>query len=229
MKGKMGIGRTFLFLVVISFGILQLCRSIERYIRIEQADVFVRVSFTGLENLFHDRYEYYAIDSKQSYKVSEREAEKKIGKGVEGRSRYDDKGTFYCYVDVIKSIRGSYVYEGEGPYLKTTLGDQYGIAYIPDRYGGDERPLNSKDLGVIAQVVEAMIPEEEKNDAKYSYIEYSDSFSLFDFVLIEHNEKYLIKYNEKYLLRINENGNITKVMEVPSRGMFDFYYFCDTE
>lgn len=70
------------------------------------ADYTVRVSFTGLQNMFHDRYEYYAVKDDRKYDISDY-IQKYLGdaENLTEFDKYKDADTNYWYMSGMEDSR----------------------------------------------------------------------------------------------------------------------------
>lgn len=192
---------------------------IRQSIALQNSDVIFRVAFRGLENMFHVPYEYYAIGSYSSCKIPEWVVKKRFGEEVETRSIYDGgEETDYWTVNVNYYAYDKYL-QKKNDTIETAIGEQYRIIYNAWR---SEHAASEEEVRVMVQVAEKLYNYHIRGPQSQE----ESSFSIFYFVLAHCGEDYLIEdYYRKILYRITKKGKIVKVMEIPERGQFDYYYF----
>lgn len=88
------------------------------------SDYIIRYSFTGIENLFHDRYEYYSINGNNIHNISSYVKESGNIEEFESVSRYEDTDSRWIRIDsnenfeVLYNKEGTYTTEEEELFKK---------------------------------------------------------------------------------------------------------------
>lgn len=91
------------------------------------ANCVVRVSFTGLDNMFHIPYEYYALNDRRAVQIPGFLAKAALGADTEERTIYDDTETSYWFA-TLQYGKGELTSDSK-PYLNTALGPGYWLVY----------------------------------------------------------------------------------------------------
>lgn len=183
-----------------------------------KADYFVRIAYTGVENMFHDRYEYYAIVEDRSVLIPEKYVPDNILYSYVG-TLYDDTQSDYWYVQLVECDR-EYPYKGDG-YEKSTLGD--GMYLTWSRWTKNTQDPEEKELEIFRSTAEFF-----QNSSPDSWVweDGKGNRGLKAFMLVRNNGRYLIVDEKKhYLYKLDPNGNLSKIMVCPDRGDYNYFWF----
>ncbi len=110
-----------------------------------KSDCVVRVSFTGLENMFHVPYEYYALDDHRAVRVPGFLVKAMMRTDEEERTIYDDTETA-CWVAGLQYGRDESLSDGM-TYLDTSFGPGYWLAY--DNWTSSTPAPGEEDLALM--------------------------------------------------------------------------------
>ena len=180
------------------------------------AHCVTRVSFTGLDNLLHTPYEYYALDGKQAVKVSRRLIQLTHGEALE-RDIYADTDTSYWFVELEYAADGRSFTDSNA--LSSTYGPKYRIVY--NNWTRNSSSPETEDLTVMRQAIEAL----HDGDPENWVWEGGGARGLTNFLLIRHEDHYLLQHEDAQLLALAADGTQTVLMDVPEGGRFDYYFF----
>ncbi len=180
------------------------------------ADCVVRVSFTGLENMFHAPYEYYALGDRGAVRVPVFLAKAILGADAEERSIYDDTGTAY-WVAGLQYGRDESLSDGM-TYLDTSFGPGYWLTY--DSWTSNTPAPGEEDIALMLRAARAF----HSGDLKKWTWKGGGATGLTDFMIIRSGDRYLLEENGR-LLRPLEDGGFRSIMDCPERGHFDCWFF----
>lgn len=168
----------------------------------KHGDYIIRYSFTGIENLFHDRYGYYSVKNNKSVEISN--YIKKFGniEEFESVSRYEDRESrwFICSVNLDDNS-----YDCKLQY--------------------DEKDeCTAKEYDLFLQLIEELRTDED--EAGLDTV--SNQFSI---EVVNHTDTntYLFKYKNSIHVIDNPFGDtsvsFTKIMDMPNNSYFDYIYW----
>lgn len=210
--------RILLLTVFVMVGILKSSEYFKAQVYAQNADYIVRVAFWGLENMFHAPYEYYAVCLGRPCKVSERMVKERFGEETEQRSIYEDEDTSYWFAELEYAEDGNYYFNNGEPYIEPSFGEPYRLFY--SSWTSRSGEPDSADLRTMLQAAEKLYDGELSNwESKQG-----DTLGLVSFMLIRNGDTRLIEDN-RVLMVASPSGDMKKVMDVPSGGQFDYYFF----
>lgn len=181
------------------------------------ADCVVRVSFTGLENMFHTRYTYYALDDRGAVRVPDFLAGAVLGTDVEAESRYDDTETSYWLAQL--QYGKDELTDGRKPHLETSFGPDYWLTY--DSWTNSTPPPGEEDLALMRRAAETL----HDGDLEKWIWRGGGAVGLTSFLVVRHGDIYLLVQDDRRLLRAGADGSFRLLMDRPEGGCFDCWFF----
>ena len=204
-------------LAVLAFCVLVGCGLFARQAAaLLSAHCVTRVSFTGLNNLLHTPYEYYALDEDGAVKVPRHLISLLHGEATE-RNIYTDTDTSYWFVELEYAADGRSFTDSNA--LSSTYGPKYRIVY--NNWTRNSSSPETEDLTVMRQAIEAL----HDGDPENWVWEGGGARGLTNFLLIRHEDHYLLQHEDAQLLALAADGTQTVLMDVPEGGRFDYYFF----
>lgn len=184
----------------------------------KNADLFVRFDFTGIENMFHTKYEYYAVAGNKSAKIPKRYVPDGILNSYVG-TIYDDSSSDYWYVELAK-IKEDYPYKGDW-YEKSTLGD--GMYLMWSNWTNETHNPEEKEIEIFRSTADFL---HNNNPDSWVWEDGGGNRGLKAFMLIRNSGRYLvIDEKENCLYKLDENHKLLKIMKPPRGGDFNYYWF----
>ncbi len=181
------------------------------------ADCVVRVSFTGLENLFHTPYTCYALDGRGAVRVPDFLAGAVLGTDVEAGSIYDDTDTAYWFAQL--QYGKDELTAGQKPYLETPFGPDYWLTY--DSWTSRTPPPGEEDLALMRRAAEAL----HDGDLEKWRWKGGGAVGLTSFLVVRHGDVRLLVQDDRRLLRAEADGSFQLLMDCPEGGQFDCWFF----
>lgn len=176
----------------------------------------VRVSFTGLDNMFHVPYEYYALDEHGAIRLPGFLVKTTLGADAEERSIYDDSETAYWFATL---QYGKDVTYGNQPYLDTSFGPNYWLLY--DNWTRDTSEPGPEDIALMLRAAESF----HNGNLENWVWQGGGAIGLASFMVIRNGDQYLLVENDNRLLMPLENSGFQKIMDCPEGGHFDCWFF----
>jgi len=180
------------------------------------AHCVARVSFTGLNSLFHSPYEYYALDRNSAVQVPRFMIDLLHREALE-REIFSDTNTSYWFVELEYAPDGkSFTDVGA---LSSGFGSMCRVVYNEWTLQSGEPDIG--DLAVMRRMTEAL---HDGDPADWVW-EGTGSRGLTNFLLIRHEDHYLLQHEDTTLFALSAEGQLTELMAVPEGGTFDSYFF----
>ncbi|MCI8422320.1 MAG: hypothetical protein HFF50_02140 [Lawsonibacter sp.] len=177
----------------------------------------VRVSFNGLDNMFHIPYEYYALNDRGAIRVPGFLAKAVLGSDTEKRTIYDDSETAYWFVTL--QYRKDELASDRKPHLDTSFGAGYWLVY--DNWTRSTPIPGEEDLALMIRAAEAL----HDGDLDNWVWQGGGATGLASFMVIRNRDQYLLEENGERLLLPLEDGGFQKIMNCPTGGHFDCWFF----
>ena len=184
---------------------------------LQGADCVTRASFTGLDNLLHSRYEYYALDSRGAVRIPGFLAKAHLGADAEERTIYDDDETAYWFATL--QYGKDELTAGGKPHLTTSFGPDYYLVY--DNWTGSTPSPGEEDLALMLRAAETLHDGNLENWVWQG----GGATGLTSFMVIRNRDQYLLIENDQRLLRPLEDGSFRELMDCPEGGRFDCWFF----
>lgn len=181
------------------------------------ADCVARVSFTGLDNLFHTPYEYYALDSRGAVRVPGFLAKASLGADAEERTIYDDTETAYWFATL--QYGKDELTADDRPHLETSFGPDYWLLY--DNWTRSTPPPGKEDITLMLRAAETL----HDGDLENWVWQGGGAIGLTSFMVIRNDDRYLLVENDNRLLLPLEDGSFREIMDCPIGGNFDCWFF----
>lgn len=181
------------------------------------ADCVARVSFTGLDNMFHIPYEYYALDSRGAARVPGFLAKAVLGADAEERTIYDDTETAYWFATL--QYGKDELTSNSKPHLETAFGPDYWLVY--DNWTRSTPPPGEEDLALMLRAAETL----HDGDLENWVWQGGGAIGLASFMIIRSGDQYLLVENDSRLFSALEDGSLRKLMDCPKGGNFDCWFF----
>lgn len=189
--------------------------------------LLMRFAYRGIENLFHDEYEYYLIkNNKTCFVFTSNQISYYFNQNLNDLSIYEDKNTNYYFVDLRYSPDGNFGIKNNDQYINVSIGDKYKLFY--SNWTNNSITLSKNDKNVMKKIVEQLhdgyIENYTSNGGKGS------SKTLVSFMLIKNNkfDYYIVEKDDKELF-VFKNDKLTKLIDIPNNGDFDYFYFIDNQ
>jgi len=180
------------------------------------ADCVVRVSFTGLDNMFHIPYEYYALEDDRAVRVPGFLAKAILGADTEERTIYDDTETAYWLATL---QYGKDPLTSDKPHLETSFGPGYWLVY--ENWTDMTPAPGEEDIAFMGRAAENL----HDGDLENWVWQGGGATGLTSFMIIRNGEQYLLIENDRRLLLPLEDGSFRKIMDCPEGGDFDCWFF----
>lgn len=189
------------------------------------ADCVVRVSFTGLNNLFHVPFEYYVVRDGNSMQIPHLLAAFAAPEVVDG-DQYEDEETAWWYAELIymprKEMFDESIYVGlQYPWIDTDFSASHRIYY--HRWSGAKRMPDDVQEAVMRQATH-YFHDGDKSDY-VSLKPATGEKTLASFMFISNGDRLLIQRGGKQLYQPTSDGAFQLLMECPQGGQFDYYWF----
>ena len=193
-------------------------------VRAKNADYIVRISFTGVENLFHDRYEYYSINGNKATNVSQYMKKFVDKEKLESIDIYKDEETKYLFLEVDYTPQD----DENGYYNTRAVNNKYLSDWIDTKLGNQYRVMidnwtNSTGAPDADNIAAANLAIQELGNHDIDEYYRTHEIGNISFLLIHNKDRYLIEFYDT-LYEIKGNSLI-EIMECPERGNFDYWYF----
>ncbi len=187
------------------------------------SDRIVKLSFTGLENMFHVRDEYHAVAGPFSFRVPEALAQTAVNKKISVIGDTDDEAGRNFLVQVTWSENGRPMFEG-----KQTLIHSFDAKYVIEvSNGGPEKiPVTREEEKIMIDIASHFYDFSKPYvRGEGNWVAYSGGHTvIFSFNVYFNGDKVLFSIHEsggRYYVYSYKNGKFTKVMKVPEKGDFD--------
>ena len=214
---NIGSKRKYLFLLIGALLLVSAALSLRWLLVLRGADCVMRVSFTGLDNMFHTRYEYYALDDHGAVRIPGFLVKADLGKDAEERTIYDNDGTAYWFV--ILQFGKDELTADSKPHLVTSFGPDYWLVY--DNWTRSTPAPGDDDLAFMLRAAEAL----HDGDLENRVWEGGGAVGLASFMVIRSGNQYLLIENDQRLLLPLEDGSLRELMDCPKGGHFDCWFF----
>lgn len=182
-----------------------------------RADCVVRVSFTGLDNMFHIPYEYYALNDRRAVRVPGFLAEAALGADTDERTIYDDTETAYWFATL--QYGKDELTSDSKPHLGTSFGTDYWLVY--ENWTRSTPAPGEEDIALMLRAAESL----HNGDLENWVWQGGGATGLTSFMVIRNGDQYLLEENGQRLLLPLENGSFRKMMDCPKGGHFDCWFF----
>jgi len=189
------------------------------------ADCVVRVSFTGLNNIFHIPFEYYAVRGGDAARVPGWVMLFAGSDAITG-SKYDDEVTTQWFVELIYMPRVELFDSGEFlgrhySWLPTDFSESHRVYY--HRWAGPKRNPDDETLAVMRQAAQTL--HSGSRNTWSSMVNATGERTLTWFIFVSNGDSLLVQHREGGLYLPMEDGTFQLLMECPQGGQFDYYWF----
>ena len=193
------------------------------------ATVVLRYSFTGLENMFHAPYEYYAVAGPFRAKVPKGMVEIWFPDCDMEKSIYDDEENQYYFVQL------QYSAKGEALFGKDTIPLSYGREYVLayDEWTRKSKAMSEKAKETALRAMEQLYDfdrgfSEDRGD-RWVWSS-GGNYGLEDFMLVTHGEmedRCILNTSAEDAVYFLDGQQLVRIMKVPEGGSWDYAYFVD--
>jgi len=180
------------------------------------AHCVARVSFTGLNSLFHSPYEYYALDRNSAVQVPRFMIDLLHREALE-REIFSDTNTSYWFVELEYAPDGQSFTTSDA--LSSAFGPKYRVVY--NDWTQNSGNPDTDDLAVMRQAADTL----HSGDPEDWVWEGDGARGLTSFILIRHEDHYLLQHEDTQLLSVSDDGAFRPMMDVPEGGTFDYFFF----
>lgn len=209
--------RKYLLLLVIALFLVAVALILRVMLALWGADCVVRVSFTGLDNMFHVPYEYYALDDRRAVRVPGFLAQTVLGTNAEKQTIHDDTDTAYWFVTL--QYGKDELTSDSKPHLDTSFGPGYWLVY--ENWTRSTPEPGDEDLALMLQAVESL----HNGDLENWVWQGGGAIGLTSFMVIHNGDQYLLVENDQRLLVSLEDNGFQEIMVCPEGGSFDCWFF----
>ena len=200
-----------------------------KFIVLSFATVVIRYSFTGLENMFHAPYEYYAVAGPFHAKVSKAMVETWYPDCDMEKSIYDDEENQYYFVQL------QYSRDGRPKYDEDTISLPYDREYVLtyNKWVRKSKDMSEKAQQTALQAIEQLYDFDKgfSKDQEDPWIWNSGNYyGLESFILITHGDaedRCVLNTSAEDAIYTFDDGHLVKIMKVPNEGSWDYAYFVD--
>ena len=207
-----------LLLILVVLAALGGALFLRQMVALWQADCVVRISCTGLDNMFHLPYEYYALGRTGAIRVPESLARGTCGDfETQGYLHKNGGETAYWFAELVYAENADDF--STGTWTETDFGDQYRLFYHP--WNPNTPQLSREDLALLRRAAEVL----HSGDPTEWKWQGGGETGLVYFLLARGGDGRLLIQNDRYLLFPTEDGGFRRVMEVPKRGELDSVLF----
>lgn len=188
------------------------------------ADCVVRVSFTGLNNIFHIPFEYYAVRDTDTVRVPYIVAVLAAPEAVTS-SEYEDEETAWWYGEMIfmprKEMFDESIYVGlQYPWIDTDFSESHRIYY--HRWSGAKRMPDDGQAAVMRQAFHYF---HDGDSSDYVSLKpATGEKTLASFMFVSNGENLLVEHGRKLYMPMDD-GTFQLIMECGKTGRFDYYWF----
>lgn len=214
---KISSKRKFLFLLIGALVLAFAALCLRWLLVLRGADCVTRVSFTGLDNMFHSPYTYYALDDRRAVRIPGFLAKAYLGADVEERTIYDDAETAYWFATL--QYGKDELTADSKPHLATSFGPDYYLLY--DNWTGSTPEPGEEDLALMLRAAETL----HDGDLENWVWQGGGATGLTSFMVIRSGSRHLLVENDRRLLRPLEDGGFWELMDCPEGGQFDCWFF----
>ncbi len=212
-----GSKRKYLLLLVVTLLLAATTLLLRCLLALWGADCVTRVSFTGLDNMFHIPYEYYALNECGAVRIPGFLAKAALGAEAEERTIYDDTETAYWFA-TLQYGKDELTSDSE-PHLDTSFGPGYWLVY--DNWTCSTPAPREEDIAFMLRAAESL----HNGDLENWVWQGGGATGLTSFMVIRNGEQYLLIENDRRLLLPLEDGSFRKMMDCPEGGHFDCWFF----
>lgn len=207
---NIGSKRKYLFLLIVALFLAAAGLLLRFLLALWGANCVVRVSFTGLDNMFHIPYEYYALDDRGAVRVPGFLAKAVLGADIEERSSSDDTETAYWFA-TLRYTEDELTLDRMS-HLSTSFGPGYWLVY---RNWTNNTPApEEEDLALMLRAAESFY--DGQGDG---------ATALTSFMVMRNGNQYLLEERDRRLLLPLKDGGFREIMDCPEGGYFDYYFF----
>lgn len=174
-----------------------------------------RVAYTGLQNMFHVPYEYYALTPAGSVRVLSPLVRLVYGGEAMEKGVFDDPSTQCWYAELVESPTG----EGiglDGPSLPTSFGADTRLYYQP--WTRESREPGAEELAALS----AWAEKTHREVAGWTWQGEGNTCYLA-FLLYRHGDRLVLEF-EKDLYWVQDE-DFRLLMTQPKRGHLEYLYF----
>ena len=197
-----------------------------KLIFISAADMVIRYDFTGLDNMFHPPYEYYAVIGSSSTWVPAGVVKAFYPDWDLEKSLYDDEDDNYYYISIMYVPNG--VYDTKYPVIDIGKGNEFVVTYR--EWTNTTEPLSREMYDLLRNMI---LDNYDFNDQLVDEDEgwvwrTGDRYGLDGFVVFSPkgvNDRAVLDSDDK-VSRI-KNGRLSKIMNCPKNGRCEYVYFTD--
>lgn len=209
--------RKYLLLLIVALLLVAAALPLRFLLALWRVDCVVRVSFTGVENMLHIPYEYYAMDDRGVVRVPGFLAKAVLGADAEERSIYDDTETAYWFVTL--QYGKDELTSDSQTHLDTSFGEGYWLVY--DNWTRNTPEPGEEDIAFMLRAAESL----HDGDLENFVWQGGGAIGLTAFMVIRNGDQYLLEVNDRQLLLPLEYGGFRKMMDCPEGGHFDCWFF----
>ena len=192
------------------------------FLPVYAADCVVRVSFTGLSNIFH---EYYAVLGDRAVRVADWVVEDICPEAISGDKYKDTKTTQWItsliYVPRAEMFDGEQFLYRNYPWLPTDFGEQYRVYY--HNRGGPKNDAGPEVQTAMEQAARYFHDGDINNWSSMS--NGTGDRELTWFIFVSDGNNLLVQLKEDALYLPNGDGTFQLLMECPAEGQFDYFWF----
>ena len=190
------------------------------------ADMVIRYGFTGLENMFHPRYLYYAVIGSSATWVPAEIVNAFHPDWDLEKSLYDDQDDNCYYVSIQYSPDG--IHDIKTPVIDIGGGDKFILTYRD--WTNESDPLSPQMLELLRNtIIDNYDFDDYSIDEDEGWVWRTGStYGLDGFIMISPkgvNDRAVLDSDDK--INLIKNQRLSKIMNCPQNGRCGYIYFTD--
>ena len=197
-----------------------------KLIFIAGAEMVIRFGFTGLDNMFHPRYQYYAVVGSSSTGVPAGLVKAFYPDWDLERDIYSDENDNCYYVSIRYSPDG--IHKIKTPVIDIGGGDKFIMTYR--EWTQETNPLSPEMLELLRTTImdNYDFDEQSINEDEGWVWRTGSTYGLDGFLMVSPkgvNDRAVLDSED--IIRRIKNGRMSKIMNCPSKGDCEYIYFTD--
>lgn len=181
----------------------------------------IRVSFTGLENMFHAPYEYYAVLGDCSLKIPKIMVKAWKPEWLEDGSIYEDEDKSYYFVQLQYTENDRPLFQSE-TYCMVPGREHYLISYR--KWTRNSKEITGEHMEWFLNAADQLYDYSTTVGWDTMRWGSGDNFGMLSFMMITDGKKTLVIQDDEIVYKY-QNGKLRRIMKVPEKGQVDYCIF----
>ncbi len=217
-----------MLIIKVLIGLYMTLWAVRFYVLITGTNV-IRISFTGLENMFHAPYEYYVSNGYLKAKVPKALVTWRFQDYSDDLSIYnhDENRTIWYFVQIQYSPVSKPLFKTDcmiplnedGTYLLTY--EKWNASHAESHI-----PVSSELEAQFLSVAHAKYDTQKAVDPDEANWYGGGNIGVMSFMLIPNGEQSMVELDQEELYTL-KNGKLHKIMNIPKRGNLDYIYMAE--